>query len=354
MQQAGAAFRGAGVRAVYLAHGTFVGSDALGILNELSRVYPAASRVIRQISKRVVDGAARGIGNYTRQYAEMLEAAINEEGALHIPVRRFVWSSENNHIGRADGAVRLIEELAQLAANEEGRVLLWGHSHAGNVFALASDLLAADDIARKLFFETTKIYYRWPIFGWIDIPLWEHVRKLLRDRQDLFEQLKLDIVTFGTPIRYGWNSDGYDQLLHFVNHRPATGLPIHQAPFPTSTERILSAADGDYVQQFGIAGTNIMPSIFAWRSWLADKQLNQLLQSGIRCRNLIERLRAGRRVPEEGTTLLVDYGRPTGNLAHHLAGHAVYTLEQWMLFHVEEIAQAFYSAATSGSRGRAA
>ncbi len=32
-----------------------------------------------------------------------------------IPVRQFHWSSQNNHIARADGAVRLIAELARLA-----------------------------------------------------------------------------------------------------------------------------------------------------------------------------------------------------------------------------------------------
>lgn len=42
--------------------------------------------------------------------------------------------------------------------------------------------------------------------------------------------------------------------------------------------------------------------------------------------------------------MLVDYGPPEGNIAQHLAGHAVYTRKRWMLFHAEEVARRFYGA----------
>jgi hypothetical protein len=48
------------------------------------------------------------------------------------------------------------------------------------------------------------------------------------------------------------------------------------------------------------------------------------------------------RVPTEGTTLLVDYGPPRCNVVQHLAGHAVYTRPEWMLFHAEETARRLY------------
>ena len=48
------------------------------------------------------------------------------------------------------------------------------------------------------------------------------------------------------------------------------------------------------------------------------------------------------RVAEEGKTLLVDYGPVEGNVAQHLAGHAVYTRISWLPFHVEEVARRFY------------
>ena len=395
MQQVGRAYRQAGVSAIYLVHGTFVGADALGILSLLGRVYPQAQTFLGALAKSAVDFIAGEGGNYTGQFASTLERALQSPGEPTIPVRRFNWSSQNNHLGRADGAVRLIDELAEASLPPKGRVLLWGHSHAGNVFSLISNLLAADRETLEAFFNAARVYYRWPVLGWIDIPLWQRVEQRLYDRlqssspeakskgawvasaaqppasagasttsagawvasgaqppaeQPLpdapgtFKGHPLDVVTFGTPIRYGWDSDGYARLLHFIHHRPAKNLPKHQAPFPPTPEAVLTAADGDYVQQCGIAGTNIMPSLFSWRSWLADRRLNAVLQKDVNAHDLPRNLGAGRRVPDEGTTLLVDYGPATGGLPEHVAGHAVYTRSEWLLFHAEEIARRFYHA----------
>ena len=44
MDRVGAALDAAGVAAIYLVHGTFVGPDALGVLAELARVFPKAGR----------------------------------------------------------------------------------------------------------------------------------------------------------------------------------------------------------------------------------------------------------------------------------------------------------------------
>ena len=333
--------RAANVGVVYLAHGTFAGSDAFGLIGELGRLFPTASDAMRRVIKKMIDAAAHDIGNYTGQYARLFEEAINCEGAAHIPVRRFHWSSENHHIGRADGAIRLIDELAALELLPGQRVLLWGHSHAGNVFALCTNLLSRDTEAIAHFFEATSVYYRWPVLGCVDIPVWKQVREMLTS--DRFPRNRpLDIVTFGTPIRYGWNADGYSKLLHFINHRPVTGLPEYQAPFPPTIENVMAALDGDYVQQFGIAGTNIMPSLLQWRAWWADNRLNRLLQPPQETHDPLERFRVGKRVPEAGTTLLVEYGKPEGTVAQHFAGHAVYTQRDWLLFHAEEMARRLY------------
>ena len=348
MKEVGRTLDRAGVAAVYLAHGTFVGPDALGVLAELARVFPKAGRPVRRIIKRIVDKITGEVGNYTGNYAQAFESAINSPDRPHIPVRRFHWSSENHHIGRADGAVRLIDELASWRLKPHQRILLWGHSHAGNVFALITNLLAknADQTGNTAaideFFRATEIYYRWPIVGCVDIPVWRRARDLLGDRSSPLFDVPLDIVTFGTPIRYGWDSTGYDHLMHFVNHRPARGVPDYRAAFPPRVNDIMDAADGDYIQQLGIAGTNIMPSVFAWRSWLADNRLKDLLQQDISPAKPADRFGAGAIVPDEGTTLLVDYGPLQGGIATHLAGHAVYTSKQWMLFHAEEVARRFY------------
>ncbi len=344
MQEIGSVFREAGVAAIYLAHGTFVGTDTLGVLAELGRVFPSASDTFRGVIKRIVDKLAGEVGNYTLAYARLLEASLHTAGERRIPVRLFHWSSENHHIGRADGAVRLIDELASQEMGRGQRVLLWGHSHAGNVFALVTNLLAGNRRKVDQFFEATGIYYRWPLVGCVDIPVWQRVRSLLGEEKPPLADVPLDIATFGTPIRYGWDSGGYAHLLHFINHRPAKGLPKYRAVFPPKFNDIMTAADGDYIQQLGIAGTNVMPSVFAWRSWLADQRLNRLLQDEASKRGSLDRFQAGAIVPDEGTTLLVDYGRPKGHIAQHVAGHAVYTRKKWMLFHAEEVACRFYGA----------
>src|SRR6188474_2794616 len=144
MQQGGDALRRAGVTTVYLVHGTFVGTDALGFLTDLCRIYPELAAWVARLGKQVADRVSGDAGNYTGNYARRFEESINARGEAYIPVRRFFWSSQNNHIGRADGAVRLLDELASLGAESRGRILLWGHSHAGNVFSLITNLLAAD------------------------------------------------------------------------------------------------------------------------------------------------------------------------------------------------------------------
>ena len=164
----------------------------------------------------------------------------------------------------------------------------------------------------------------------------------LADGDHPLRTAQLDLVTMGTPVRYGWDPEGYANLLHFINHRPSAGLPEHIGRFPRNTEDILQATGGDVIQQCGIAGTNFAPPLWAWRATLADRALGALLQAGIRKRDLLKRLRMGCRVHADGTTLLVDYGPSEGNIAHHLAGHAVYTRSQWLPFHLQQVADHCY------------
>lgn len=277
MRRVGQALSAANVAVVYLVHGTFVGDDALGLLSGFSRFFPHAGKTLRQMSKRLTDRLMGDVGNYTPQFARRFEESIQIPDRPHIPVRRFEWSSENHHIGRADGAVRLIAELASLELQPGQRVLLWGHSHAGNVFALATNLLSGDDETIKRFFDAARVYYRWPLLGCIDLPMWRRVRLLLESHRRPLAENPLDMVTFGTPIRYGWDTNGYAKLLHFVHHRPVAGLPDYRVAFPKQLDDVLSAKGGDYVQQLGIAGTNVAPVPIWWRTWLADHRLDRIL-----------------------------------------------------------------------------
>jgi hypothetical protein len=400
MARVGERLRAANVRAIYLAHGTFAGTDALGMMSALDSLLPRFSTAMRGAVKQLIDALAGDIGNYPPDYAELFERSINAPGQPRIPVRLFHWSSEDHHIGRADGAVRLVAELAQAWNAECGRrkaerenpdqtvsnvhstlriphsalpaprFLLWGHSHAGNVFALATHLLSGDRGFIRAFFRAARPYYRWPIVRHCDVPHWREVRALLRNPKSVERgaesgelkksgdnrsvlpaprfEFRLDLVTFGTPVRYGWDMAGCDRLLHFVNHRPCQGLPPHLTMFPPTPDRVLSAADGDYVQHLGIAGTNVMPNLLSFRSWLADRRLCRLLQGTIRARDLWKNLSVGDRVHDAGTTLLVDYGAEKGGIAEHLAGHAVYTRKAWLLFQAEEVVRQFYSDPADG------
>ena len=328
----------AGVSAILLVHGTFAGTDALGISRELSRFWPEAGKKLLDRRKELFDWLVQDAGNYTEAYAQHLSAACDRS----VRIERFNWSSENHHIGRADAAIKLVKRICELDDElpTDSRIQIWAHSHGGNVLALLTNLLGGDERRRRQFFRASRVYYRWPVVGRIDFPVWLDVQKKLETGWSVAD--RLDLVTFGTPIRYGWEPGGFGRLLHFVHHKPIGDTP-HLAALPSSLDDVLNCRGGDYVQHFGIAGTNVVPGFFAWRARWADRRLNRILQSGIRKRDLWQRLKTGARVPDTGETLLVDYGPATGKPTEDIFGHAVYTRDEWLGFHFAEIAKRFYS-----------
>lgn len=334
----------AGVDAIFLVHGTFVGNDFLGLLAELSRFAPELSLKLSRVGKTAIDRITGEAGNYTQAFATALQEGISRGAKRDIAVQFFNWSSQNNHIARADGAIRLIAQLAKLAEHASPeRLLIWGHSHGGNVMALVSQLLGTNQDSRDEFFRAARSYFNTWIRGSVDIPIWQEVQKLLKDEAHPMRQVSLDMVTYGTPIRYGWHSGGYANLLHFVHHRPPPQGEDWQAPIPLKLMRARKALDGDYVQQIGIAGTNFMPLPIAVRTWLADRRLHAVLQNEMLRENIIARLRRKSRVPDEGTTLLVDYDEINPWVTRHIFGHGLYTLRKWLPFHCQEIAKQFYA-----------
>ncbi len=340
-RQIAAAYHAAGISTIYLVRGS-VGLAAASTLEALARTFPPAGSVLRRAYHELAASSADESATFTPAYAREFERSLRADGRPRINVRLIEWSDENNHLGRADAAVRLVASLLANRDQQHGRALIWAHGHGGNVAALATHLLSGNRDDVEAFFAAAEIYYRWPLLGWIDIPLWRSVQSLLADPADRSGRRPLDLVTFGTPVLYGWNQAGYNRLLHFVFHRPAPGLPAYRAPFPLEPERIFRAADGDYVQQLGIAGTDVPPGIFAWRARWADRRLGRMFQASLPDSPTVERLRPGVRVAESGTTLLVDYGARRGRLAEHCGGHAVYAQPEWLLFHAGEVARRFY------------
>jgi hypothetical protein len=216
------------------------------------------------------------------------------------------------------------------------------------VLALLTNLLGADPSARREFFHATRsFYHRWRSSR-VDFPVWQRVEDLLLDAAHPLRRVALDVVTFGTPIRYGWDGGGYDKLLHFHEHRPPRPDRDWLAPYPPRPLRVLTARAGDFVQQIGIAGSGFPPNPFAWRTCSANRRLRRLVARNVP-RWLFTNLRHGVRVADEGTTLLFEYGDPA-RFPSHLFGHALYTRRRWLPLHCGHIAAEFYGAPSSNQR----
>ncbi|MEE3368078.1 MAG: hypothetical protein VX346_01910 [Planctomycetota bacterium] len=336
--------RRANVSGILLIHGTFVGTDALGLFRKIAHIWKPGGKWLQQVSKQLLNAIAQDAGNYTPRYAELLETAVNQDGGPHIPVQLFAWSGENHHLGRADGAIKLLDQLTQWQQLRPGRILCWGHSHGGNLLAILTNLLGGSHRVRRRFIKIINRFYRWSGDHAVAQDTWRTMQRFLEKDGPLFPDHNLDMVTFGTPIRYGWDTGIATRLLHFVHHRCCADRRPDQAPYPPSAGEFLQATHGDCVQQIGIAGTNWSPTIFSWRARRADRRLHRILQKGVRSRDLLTHLEQGGRVAEDGHTLLVNYGDPANLQVQHLGGHSIYTRLEWLAFHLNEVTSRFYSS----------
>jgi len=339
------------VAAIFLVHGTYAGDDILGIFRKVATVFPSLAVKLSRLEKKSLDALLSDTGNYTTKCAAQMSRTLNRTDDA-IEVALFRWTGENSHIGRGDGAVRLLDQLLEQSFATGSRVQLWGHSHGGNVLALLTNLLGADLAHRRQFFNAAAPFHK-RLFR-AGSQTWNRVRDALLAEGNPLEHISLDVATFGTPVRYGWDVNAVDRLWHFVNHRPADGLPVYQAALPRSLDDILNARFGDVVQQLAVAGTGVSPGLWSWRSRIANRRLRRLLQKGVRRRDLLHRLKLGKRVADAGKTLLVDYNQPDASPLRLEAGHAVYTTNQWQDFHIEQVVRRCYqepSSATNSSDG---
>ena len=325
------------VDAIWLVHGTFVGNDALGIFGQIERAVPAIGTALKQFGKQLTDTITGDTGNFNQRFVDQLRDQC--------PVHQFIWSGENTHSGRCKAAVELLARMVE-QINSCTRVMLWGHSHAGNVAALITNLLGGEPWIRESFLEMVQ-----PLFS--VTPNRRNDVQIVRDAFAagvLPGELKLDIVNFGTPISYGWDTGGYRRLLHVVSHRCRPQQPDWLSPPLNSAGRWLSTVGGapseagiagDAIQVLGIAGSEFLPWLLNEKTRKCETTLQAFVAPGNTRQEYLDHARLGMRVANEGTTLLVDYDPSVGQ-ANAAMGHAIYTQIEWLGFHCDLVNRVFY------------
>lgn len=312
------------VRSVYFVHGTFAGNDPVGIISCIKAVYPKLSKTtedqLRKLLKNNNNKLLADTGNYLPEYVQLFQKALGNK----IPSQLFQWSSRNNHIARLRGSIKLIQhiskDLRKQPALHGERILLIGHSHAGQLFALLTNFLANSKGIEKLF-EVAQ-------YDGIDI------FALQRDIENI-KQVKFDIATFGTPPRYGWGKADY-RLINIINHREKDHLG-------GKIYGLLTTKSGDYVQQWGIQGTDLIASTSQDRE--LNKELSLVLGKGNDLGAWTINIKPRMRVPAYGRTFLVDYKDSSFILPNFMSsffGHGVYTKYETLLFNTKLIVSEFY------------
>lgn len=320
MSEIGDRLRRDGVVAVVFAHGSFVGTDPLSALGSVERAHPrgrALAKALRRRTRSYVDRMLGDLGNFGPSYVRLFEQAIGGT----IPCTSFVWSSENHHLGRLEGALSLLRVLATHAelGAPRGRILVLGHSHAGQVFALLTQLLSRS-LAAEAIVDVARA--RELDVGALDV-----------DR-DMLDRFALDFVTFGAPARYAWSDLPSVRSLHVVHGRGATE-PLRQ--------RIVG---DDWVRRLGGTGSDF-PALAT-----SDRRINASLDAalgpGFAPTELLRAMRAESTMPPHGELVLVDYrSEGLSSLLSSGLGHGVYTRLDAMLFHASLVASRLYPPRSS-------
>jgi len=297
-----------------------------------------------------LDLLAQEVGNFTTAYVREFEQGLQQEGRSSIPCARYIWSSRYHHVGRVEAAIALIEFLqrwsAELSLLKDDRILLIAHGHAGQVLALLSNLITrGESEARPRVFDILAKYWEAHPGEGRSVEQLEILYRMLIDQRFL-SGVSLDMVTLGTPIRHGWDTDGVGRLLHVVNHRKirADGKTwLAKMELPQVAWEMPYQTGGDYVQQLAVAGTDEVPS--SPETLQANMDFRDIFEPYDGFERWLECTRRTTRCPNDGQCLLVEYGIQANEESprQHLFGHACYTQSRAMLFAAQEIAEALYS-----------
>mgnify|MGYP007063398360 CR=1 FL=1 len=320
MFELGKHIKNSNVKHIVFVHGTYAGNDPFEIFTLFTGVFPIYGPILAKLSKRLMKFSTNKLlndrANFSPAYIKLAGNALSN----NLKVHDFRWSSGNNHLARLKGAIDLIKLLSKLKTNSFEKVLLIGHSHAGQLFCILEHLLQNSNkgIKLKQFMKNSNQF---------DLEYFEDsINKLSNEHH---------YITMGAPSRYQWPSNHRYKILHLINHR---GL----YPYGGSFLGLFFTTGGDYIQQMGIAGSDV-PPIFKNDRNLNDS-LNKILDNG---NNLVlwnNNIFKKQRLSNWGQTLLIDY-KDNGlfpNIYKTFFGHGVYTRYEMMLFNFETIVKYLY------------
>ncbi len=379
MATCGARLSQAGVAAIVFLHGSIHGTDVFGMqrLDEVGGLKRGYSRGVSGVdallaamrgenngipllpgglkppllddaaTKHLLDEQIGDAGNFTEAYVQEFKQTINKNLPQPIACLRLLWSSEHHHLGRALAAVSLLNELHKLCTQQNlrkgHRILVQAHGQAGLVLALVSNLLCPSPITgRPKLLSILSDYAEQT--NQPEVAATVRQLESLLATASLLNGVVLDIVTFGTPVRYGWDPSGIGKLLHIVNHRNlrTDGKSwLAKMELPQITMEMPIAWGGDYVQELAVAGSDAVPATESGKA--ANKRVWEMVEPYDGFERWLECARRAVRFPSEGRCLLVDYKDSTGstNPRDHYYGHAVYTRRHALRFNTAQIVRAF-------------
>ncbi len=378
MAQYGAALSQAGVRVIVFLNGSICGSDVFGLrrLDEVGGLKRGYSRGVSGLdallaymreegngipalpggvrpplvnddsTRTFLDDHVGEAGNFTNSYVSLYEQAINKNLSKPIVCARILWASEHHHLGRALAAIRFLDDVKMLCESQklgrEDRILVQAHGQAGLVLALVSNLLCPSPITGrpKLLGIITSYAEQTSL-----VPAVRHIEPSLL-ANSMLNGASLDVLTMGTPVRYGWDPSGIGKLLHIVNHRNVRAdgkIWLAKMELPQITMEMPIAWGGDYVQELAVAGSDAMPITEGAK--VANKAVWEMVEPFDGFERWLECARRAVRFPTDGRCLLADYKDSTGstNVRDHYYGHAVYTRVNAMLFNLAQIVSHFYA-----------
>jgi hypothetical protein len=387
MAQCGTHLSRGGVRTVAFLHGSMHGSDVFGMqrLDEVGGLKRGYSRGVSGLdallaamreggngipalpggvtpplpnddaTKQLLDEQVGDAGNFTNASVDLFRKAINKDLSQPLTCLRLLWASEHHHLGRASAAVRLLDDVRTICENQKlakgDRILVQAHGQAGLVLALVSNLLCPSPITGRMKLLGLLTSYA----GQTNQPdLAATIKRIepLLSAGSLLNGTALDVVTMGTPVRYGWDPSGIGHLLHIVNHRNlrTDGKTwLAKMELPQATMEMPIAWGGDYVQELAVAASDAVPATEAAKA--ANKTVWEMVEPYDGFERWLECARRAVRFPSDGRCLLADYKDCTGstNVRDHYYGHAAYTRTHAMLFNTTEIVRAMYVSPGAGN-----